>query len=461
MSEPTPSNDTIRAAVAAQLPRLTEELIALARIPSIAAEGFPPEPLHEAHDRVVALLHDAGVPEVGDLPVEGTVAPVILARVPGPEGAPTVLIYGHYDVVPPGDLSLWRYPPFEPYEADGAVHGRGASDCKSNIVAIAAALRALDGRPPVGLTLVLEGHEEFGSPFDHYPPSNPDVFACDAMIIADMGSVRPGVPTLTVALRGSVDVAVEVRTLAGDKHSGQFGGAAPDARLALVHVLASLHDVNGDVVVEGLTRTPWTGATYTDDEFRDLAEVLPGQPLLGTGSIGERIWSGPAITVTSFDAPPSASPINAVASSARATLNLRVHPEQDAVEARAALVGHLERQRPFGIEVTVTPGEAGNGVAVPMGGPGVATARAALESAWGSEPVLMAAGGSVPIVMSLHEAVPRADLLLLGAEDGFSNIHAPNERVLLDEVERTAVAIAVFLRDFASGGGSPLLPSGA
>lgn len=270
------------------------------------------------------------------------------------------------------------------------------------------------------------------------------------MVIADVGSVRPGVPTLTVALRGSAAVEVEARTLAGDKHSGVFGGAAPDARLALLKALASLHDEYGDVAVPGLRREPWDGATYTDQEFRELAEVLDGVPLMGTGDLGSRIWSGPAITVTGLDAPPTDAPLNAVAGSAKASLNLRIHPAQDPHEAQAALVDHLRALRPLGVSLEVTAGEVGPGFAATTGGPAFEAATAALATAWGQPPVRMAGGGSIPIVMALHEAVPDAEILLFGATDSYANIHAPNERVLLDEFEKAVVAKARLFEEMAS-----------
>ena len=176
------------------------------------------------------------------------------------------------------------------------------------------------------------------------------------MVIADMGSLRPGVPTLTIGLRGMAGVIVQVRTLAGPKHSGQFGGAAPDALLVLLHALATLHDENGDVAVPGLRREEWTGASYSDDEFRDLAEIVPGMPFFGTGGLGERIWSGPAITVTGIDAQPVDQALNAVVPHARAKLGLRIHPEEDPAEAQAALIRHLEGLRPFGIALEVEAG---------------------------------------------------------------------------------------------------------
>jgi cysteinylglycine-S-conjugate dipeptidase len=432
------------------MPELRDDLERLTRIPSISFPGFPREPLLEAHQLVAELLRNAGLESVDTLSLPGTF-PVVVGGIPAPEGAPTVLLYGHYDVVPAGDESLWDSPPFEPMERDGAIYARGVSDSKANVIAHVGALRAWGGAPPVGIKVVVEGQEEVGSALNAYPQQDPELFQADAMLIADMGSVRPGVPTLTVALRGTVQLTIEVSTLGGAKHSGQYGGAAPDAMIVLLHALASLHDENGDVAVPGLRREEWTGSSYTDDEFRELAEVLPDLPLFGTGGLGARIWSGPAITVIGIDAAPVDEALNAVVPYARAKLNVRVHPQQDAAEAQAVLVDYLVGLRPFGVPLVVDPLETGNGFAADLEGPAYAAGTAALAEAWQHEPVtIMGSGGSIPLVSALHEAVPGAEILLLGATDGYSNIHAPNERVLLDEFEKTVVAEADFFREFAA-----------
>ena len=265
------------------------------------------------------------------------------------------------------------------------------------------------------------------------------------MLIGDMGSVRPGVPTLTVALRGMAMVTVELRTLESAKHSGQYGGAAPDALLALLRALASLHDDHGDVAVEGLRREEWTGGGNTEEEFRALAEVLEGLPLIGTGTLGSRVWSGPAITVTGIDVPSVDKAVNSVSPYARASLNLRVHPQQDAVEAQAALIHHLEEAMPFGTSLQVHAGATGNGFAARTDSPAYQAAREAWSAAWGAETVFVGSGGSIPLVNALSRAVPHADVLLVGTTDGYANIHGPNERVLLDEFEKTVLAEADLL----------------
>jgi acetylornithine deacetylase/succinyl-diaminopimelate desuccinylase-like protein len=432
------------------MPELRSDLERLVRIPSISGPDAPPGPLQEAHDLIADLLRGAGVAQVETLALPDT-APIVLGTRPAPPGAPTVLLYSHYDVVPAGPEDEWTSPQFEPTERDGGLYGRGTSDSKANVIAHLGALRAWDGEPPVGLTIVIEGQEEVGGgALNGYPRENPELFASDAMLIADMGSVRPGVPTLTVALRGMAMATIEVRTLAGPKHSGQYGGAAPDALIVLLHALASLHDERGDVTVEGLRREEWTGASYSDDEFRELAEVLPGLPLLGSGGLGSRVWSGPAITVTGIDVPSVDNALNAVSPHARAKVNLRVHPAQDAGEAQAALVRHLAALRPFGIALEVTAGETGNGFAAATTGPAYTAARAALAEAWGAETVEVATGGSIPFVNALQAAVPGAEILLLGATDGYSNIHAPDERVLLSELEHAVAAEADFLGRYAA-----------
>jgi acetylornithine deacetylase/succinyl-diaminopimelate desuccinylase-like protein len=252
------------------MPQLQSDLEALVRIPSISVPGRVDQPLLDAFEMTSRLFADAGV-AVGRLDLPDT-APVVTGEIPAPPGAPTVLLYSHYDVVPAGDEAQWTSPPFEPTERDGAIVARGAADTKSNILAHVGALRAWDGRPPVGIKLCIEGYEEIGTgALTSYPATDSDRFQADALLIGDMGSIRPGIPTLTTALRGMANVTLEVRTLESGKHSGQYGGAAPDALLALVHAVSSLHDEHGDVAVTGLRRDEWEGEQQPEEDFRAQA----------------------------------------------------------------------------------------------------------------------------------------------------------------------------------------------
>jgi len=435
--------------VSGLMPALTADLARLVAIPSVSVPGRLDPPLLEAFELTAQLFADAGV-EVGRLDLPDT-APVVTGSIPAPPGAPTVLLYSHYDVVPAGDEALWDSPPFEPTERDGAMYGRGAADTKANILAHVGALRAWDGRPPVGIKLCIEGYEEIGSgALTSYPATDPERLGADALIIGDMGSIQPGIPTLTTALRGMANVLIEARTLESGKHSGQYGGAAPDALLAVVQALATLHDANGDVAVEGLTRNEWEGEGQPEEDFRRLGTVLDGMPLIGTGGLGSRVWSGPAITVIGIDVPSVDGAVNAVSPYARAVLNVRVHPAQDAKEAQQAVITHLNAVKPFGIELQVSAGPTGNGFAAATDGPAYEAARTAWANAWERDVLLAGSGGSIPIVSALADALPNAEALLVGATDGYANIHGPNERVLLDEFERHTLAEATFFGEYAA-----------
>jgi len=448
---------TLRERVRGLMPEITRELETLVAIPSVSVAGYPESThagLAAAQSEVTRVFAESGIERIDAIVLPGT-APVVFGEIPAPPGAPTVLLYGHYDVVGAGDESLWETSPFVPTAKDGAIHGRGTADTKGNIVACAGALRAWGGRPPVGIKVVVEGLEEVGGgAFTTYPQTDPERFASDVMVIADMGNMRPGLPTLTVGLRGMANVLVEVRTLGSAKHSGQYGGAAPDALLALMRGIASLYDDRGDVAVAGLRRDVWTGGGPTDEEFRALAGIADGMPLIGTGTLGERIWTGPAITVIGVDVPSVDHALNAVSPYARAKLNVRVHPEQDPVEAQDAVMRHLRDALPFGVALTVTGLETGQGYAAQIDGPVYDVARSVWADAWDAETVFIGAGGSIPLVSSLHQAAPAADILLVGCTDGYSNIHGPNERVLLDELERTTVAIADLLGRLGQAAGA-------
>ena len=446
------SSEALASRVREEMPRLKDDLARLVAIPSLSEWGFPEHThaaLLEAHDAVVELLRDAGVQNLGSIELPGT-APVITGEIPAPEGAPTVLLYGHYDVVPSGDEELWTSPAFEATERDGAIFGRGAADTKSNILVHVGALRAWEGRPPVGVKILIEGQEEVGSPLeDGYPSQHPEHFRADAILVADGGSIRAGQPSLTVSLRGDARITIEVRTLASNKHSGQYGGAAPDALTVLICALASMWDEHGDVAVEGLRREEWPGETYTDEEFRKLAEIEEGLPIVGTGGIGSKIWSGASITVLGIDAPAVEGAPASVQAHARAVLNVRVHPEQPAGEAQAAVMRHLEAQRPFGIPLQLTAGAIGDGFRAQASGPAWDAMVAAMNAAWGSETVQIATGGAIPLVKAMSEGVPQATMFVFGATDSFANIHGPDERVLLDEWEKAVLAETLFFQELA------------
>ncbi|MFI0432564.1 MAG: dipeptidase [Candidatus Nanopelagicales bacterium] len=436
--------EQLRQRVAAGMPQTTADLEALVRIPGCAFPGFPKEEVLRAADAVVALLRDAGCPDARLLDL-GQNPPAVYGEVPGPEGSPTVLLYAHYDVQPPGNLEAWHSDPFVPVIRDGRMYGRGAADDKSGVVVHAAVLRAFAGQPPCTLRIIIEGDEEFGGSFEEYPAQHPELFAADAIVIADNGNVRVGQPTFTTTLRGMANVTVSVETLAGPVHSGVFGGPAPDALMALITLLATLRDEDGDTAIAGITGSEWDGVEVPEDTYRADAGVLDGVPLVGTGSIGSRIYSKPAVSVIGIDAPAVEGAINAVVPKARAVVSLRVPPGSDAASAQQRLIEHLEQHAPWGIGVSLEAGPIGNGFVAPTEGPALAAMSRAMVEAFGEQPVNTGSGGSIPLVSVLTEVAPQAAILLVGAQDSTAAIHAPNESVDLGEVELTALTEALFI----------------
>jgi acetylornithine deacetylase/succinyl-diaminopimelate desuccinylase-like protein len=376
----------------------------------------------------------------------------VYGEVPAPPGAPTVLLYAHYDVQPAGPEEAWESPPWEPTERGGRLYGRGTADDKSGIAMHAAVLRAFGGRPPVGLKVMIEGEEETGrGTLEAFVARNPELFAADAIVIADSGNWKIGEPTLTTSLRGLAAVDVEVETLAGPVHSGVFGGATPDAMIVLARMLATLHDERGAVAIEGLAGREWDGRGVDEPEFRGNAGVLDGVELIGRGSLAERLYTRPSVNAIGIDAPPVEGAANAIVPRARASVSLRLAPSEDPAHARALLRAHLEAAAPWGARVTVTESHLARGYEARDDGPAFGAALAAMEGAYGKPAVKVGSGGSIPLVTVLASAVPQAEFLIWGAEDEGAAIHSANERVDLAELERAALAQALFLERLGAG----------
>ncbi|GAC58369.1 peptidase M20 family protein [Gordonia hirsuta DSM 44140 = NBRC 16056] len=370
---------------------------------------------------------------------------------PGPAGSRTVALYSHHDVQPAGDESLWESPPFTLTERDGRWYGRGAADCKGNLVAHLTALRAVGDEASCGVRIVVEGSEEAGGEgLEDLVRRRPELFDADLILIGDTGNIAVGVPTLTTSLRGVVNVRVQVRALAGAVHSGQFGGAAPDAMAALIAALSTLRNAHGDTVIDGLTADQtWTGAPYPAERFRRDAGVLPGVDLLGSGSPADMCWARPAVTVIGVDAPRIDECAAAIIPSAAALLNLRIPPGIDPAQAYRALTEHLRARLPWNCEMDVSSDAAGAPFAAATDGPGYAVLTAAMSQAYdGAQVVHSGQGGSIPLCTVLSEAVPDAEIALLGVEEPRCAIHAPNESVDPQELRRTALTEAILLSSY-------------
>ena len=443
------TDDDLRAKTASLMPQLRAELEKLVRLPSVAFEGFPEGPVEQAGAAVAELMTAAGLPGVRMVDIARAPQAVFGAR-PAPPGAPTVLLYAHYDVQPAGEDSAWASPPFEPTERDGRLYGRGAADDKSGVIMHAGALLALGPDCPVGVKVLIEGQEENGAGgIEEFVKANAELLSADVIVISDVGNYSLGVPTLTTSLRGMAAVDVEVETLEGAVHSGMFGGPGPDALVALTRMIATLHDDAGNVAVEGLKTIAYDGAEYDEAAYRKDAGVLPGVDLIGSGSIASRLYGKPSINVIGIDAPVVDGAANALIPKARARLSVRLAPGQDPDEAQGVVTRHLEAVAPWHVKVKVTPGGVGEGFLATTDGPAYAAAGTALAAAYGKDVVHYGEGGSIPLVAAFLEAQPKAEMILWGAEEPRCKIHAPDESVDLGELQRCVLAETLFIAGLA------------
>lgn len=362
--------------------------------------------------------------------------------------APTVLLYAHYDVQPPLDTAAWRTPPFELTEKDGRWFGRGTADCKGNIVAHLLALRALGADVPVNLKLVVEGSEEQGTGgLEAFVPDHADLLRADAILVCDTGNAAVGHPAATVSLRGMVNVVVTVETLGTELHSGMFGGAAPDALAALVAMLASLRDAQGNTTIKGLDNTPtWTGQPYPPDQFRSDATVLEGVSLLGDGTVSDMLWARPAVTTLGIDCPPVVGSAAAIVPKAAARLNLRIPPGVDPDQAGTSLTDQLRAMAPWGVQVSTEIEAAGAPFKAEIDGPAYAAMGAAMQEAYGMPMATLGQGGSIPLCNVFADTYPGAEIIMIGVEEPLALIHAPNESVDPSEIANMALTEARFLQ---------------
>ncbi|WP_201407331.1 dipeptidase [Mycobacterium paraintracellulare] len=433
------------------LPSVRRDLEDLVRIESVWADPGRRSEVHRSAQAVADLLSQAGFGDVQIVSEGG--APAVIARHPAPPGAPTVLLYAHHDVQPEGDRGQWTSPPFEPTERDGRLYGRGSADDKAGIATHLAAFRAHGGKPPVGVTVFVEGEEESGSPsLARLLAAHRDTLAADVIVIADSDNWSADTPALTVSLRGLFDCVVEVATLDHGLHSGLWGGVVPDALSVLVRLLASLHDDDGNVAVAGLHETDTAALNYPDypaERVRTDSGLLDGVSEIGSGSVPQRLWAKPAITVIGIDTTPIEKASNTLIPRARAKISMRVAPGGDAAAHLDALTAHLQSHAPWGAHVSVTRGDLGEPYAIEASGDVYDAARAAFRRAWGAEPIDMGMGGSIPFIAEFAAAFPQAKILVTGVEDPGTQAHSINESLHLGVLERAAISEALLLANLA------------
>jgi len=436
-----------------------ETLKELVRIPGIAWDAFDAANLESSAAAVRDLFESTELFESVEIlraakSSGSNGAPAVVAHRSARNGAPQVLLYAHHDVQPQGDESLWRTSPFEPTiveAADGTrMFGRGAADDKAGMIAHHTALLALKqlrgNNFDLGLTMFIEGEEEAGSPsFRNFLEKYQAKLQADVIVVADSANFSTTVPAITTTLRGLVSQVFEVRTLDHALHSGMFGGVVPDAMLAMTKVLASLHDELGHVAVAGLHQGHASALPYSEDALRADAGVLPATELIGTGSILDRIWARPSLTVIGVDVPSVATSSNTMQPAVRAKVSMRIAPGQDPQTALEALRSHLETNLPFGAQISFGDIELGSPFAAETDQWAHALMSDALGKAYGAESVDIGIGGSIPFIADLKEIFASAQILVTGVEDPDSRAHSPNESVHLPTLKAAMIAETLFL----------------
>jgi len=376
----------------------------------------------------------------------------------GPD-APTLLVYGHYDVQPAEPLELWTSPPFEPQLRDGRIYARGAADDKGQVFLHLKALELLmkeDGALPVNVVVLIEGEEEVASPnLLPFVEANRNRLAADAVLVSDTAMFSPGVPALMISLRGLVYFELRVRGTRSDLHSGIYGGAVPNAATALARILATLHDADGRVLIPGFYDpvVPWEGEAlrrlrelpFDDAAFRAEAGAVS---LIGEHGFStlERLWTRPTCEVNGLLSGYTGEGAKTVLPShAMAKVSFRLVPDQDPKQIERLFRAHVARVAPPGCEVEVVPLHGGSPWKAQTEGPFFEAARGALAQVYGREPVLMGDGASIPIV-SDFERVLGTRCVLMGFSHPGANLHAPDEWFPDSQIEKGIATLLEFYR---------------
>ncbi|MDP9373015.1 MAG: dipeptidase, partial [Chloroflexota bacterium] len=454
-------NDACEAYLREHDERHLEELREFLRIPSVSSlPEYRPETLRAA-EWVAARLRAIGARGVELLPTAGN--PGVWGEWPAPEGAPTAILYGHYDVQPPDPLDRWETPPFEPTVRDGRLYARGASDDKGNMFAPLKALEALvatAGRPPIGLKFLFEGEEEVGSPnLPGFVRDNAARLAADFALCADGGMFGPDTPSLTVASKGLAACQLDLRAAATDLHSGGHGAAVPNAVEALTRLVATLHDGEGRVTVPGFydavrplsaeERARLAAVPFDEEEYRrelGLA-ALWGEP---DYTALERRWARPTLDLNGIWGGFTGEGIKTVTPcEAHAKITCRLVPDQTPEAILDLIEAHVRRHCPPGATVTLRRfGGAARPFAIPLNHPALGAAGRTLRDLYGKEPLIVRAGGTLPVAETLQTALG-VDLVFFSWGMPGDGAHAPNESLRLDAFEYARRAYCALLPELA------------
>ncbi|MEH7249068.1 dipeptidase [Neobacillus niacini] len=434
-----------------------EELKELLRIPSISSLSEHKEDIQKAASWIAHMLEGIGMEHVEIVQTKGH--PIIYADWLHQENAPTVLVYGHYDVQPVDPLHLWETPPFEPTIRDEKIFARGATDDKGqtflHIKAVEALLK-LEGKLPVNLKFCIEGEEEIGSP--HLPQflsQNKEKLACDVVVISDSDMWDRGVPAITYSLRGLCALEVSLKTANTDLHSGMFGGGVQNANHLLVRLLSTLHDANGKVNVDQFYDDVLELTEFEKEQIKALGfdeEKLKKQLGLTELTGGEnnypypeKISSRPTLELNGiWGGFQGEGTKTVIPNEAHAKITCRLVNNQNPEKIQGLIKKHLEEQAPKGCSVKVTLQDTGNPFLTPIDDPMIQKAAEAYERVYGKAPVYKREGGSIPIVSDFNHTL-NTPVVLMGFGLPDENLHAPNEHFNLENFDKGILTICSFL----------------
>jgi acetylornithine deacetylase/succinyl-diaminopimelate desuccinylase-like protein len=428
--------------IGSQYDRFRSELYDFLRIPSVSAKSEHDIDTRRAAEWLSDRLAAAGLTsEVIETPGH----PIVLAEWRGAVGAPTVLIYGHYDVQPPEPLDEWLSPPFEPTVRDGRLYGRGTADDKGQLYMHVKALEAhlaTSGSLPINVVVLAEGEEEVGSPnLVPFVQAHRDRLACEVVVISDSGMYAEGLPSLGFSLRGLAYFELHVKGAKSDLHSGEYGGAVANPGNALARIVASLHDAKGRVAIAGFyddvlewdaeTRKSIARLPHDDGAYRAELGVAALSGEAGYGTL-ERTWIRPTCDVNGMLCGYTGEGAKTVLPNrAMAKVSFRLVPNQTPAKVRPLFEAHVATVTPDGVTVEIRELHGGRPWRAKVEGPAFEAAAEALEETFGMRPVPMGGGGSIPIVVDFEEQLG-ATALLVGFSLPGCNLHAPNEWLPLD-----------------------------
>jgi acetylornithine deacetylase/succinyl-diaminopimelate desuccinylase-like protein len=435
-----------------------DKLAKLVRIPSISFDGFPPANVRESADAVAALLREEGLENVQILEVEGA-HPYVYGDWLHASGKPTLLLYAHHDVQPPGREQKWKSPPFEPVVRDGRLFGRGSADDKAGVIvhtsAIASYLK-MQGKLPVNVKVIVEGEEEIGSEhLEAFLKKYSRQLQGDIIILTDSANFDTGIPTITTSLRGIVATEVEVRVMDHPLHSGTWGGPGPDPVLALAKMLAALVDENGRIAIPGIYEDVLPLSedeeeslrllNYTDADFRRQAQILPSVQILGgQDNALKKMTRLPSLAINAIQASSRRSVANIINEAAWCKVGIRTVPNMDPQRTERQLRDFLNSHAPWGVEVQFHAEQSAPWWTTRTDGPAFEKARAALSQAFGRECVYVGQGGSIPFVGPFAAVLGGAPALLVGVEDPDTNAHSENESVHLGDLKKSIIGAIYF-----------------